>query len=586
MYYLEIVKINYYIHKMNLRLLLTVFLFQIFSPNVLGQKNAKVPDSLLEKTYSELAYVMYKLDSTTTKTFRVYAHAYFKKAKEDTSTINLLKAYRNLSYLGCLEKTEDEILYLDTIIDVTKSFKVERYPEYAYFMKGAIYYDGRDFKQSFDNYLTAYNLSKKKGELELMYKANYGIGVLKDRIGEYEESLRIFEECLRYLDNDKNFNNTEDYLAILSGLTDLYRKNKKIDSSSRINKIGIKKSLLNDNKRYYGYFVLSEGMNLFETNQYYKSIDSLEKSLTLLNEADDKPNSAFANFYLAKNFIKLNKPDKATYNLKKVDTVFLNTKDLNPDIRETYEILIDYYNRKNNKDQELLYVKRLMRLDSILTANYKYLSKNLNQKYDTPRLISQKEKLIKEMKNEKNKLNSLFIVVLIISTLIVTLLLFKARRKKIYKTKFENLLKTVKEPENSTTRTKSSKSTDIPKEISSKILSNLKRFETQQGYLNPNISMTNLAKQLDTNTKYLSKIINSHYEKSFSNYINDARIDFIITELKNNQKTRKYTIKAISEKAGFKNSQSFSQSFYKKTGIYPSFFIKNISKESYSKASE
>jgi AraC-like DNA-binding protein len=35
---------------------------------------------------------------------------------------------------------------------------------------------------------------------------------------------------------------------------------------------------------------------------------------------------------------------------------------------------------------------------------------------------------------------------------------------------------------------------------------------------------------------------------------------------------------AIAEEIGFNNAQTFSSAFYKKTGIYPSYFINQLNK--------
>ena len=74
----------------------------------------------------------------------------------------------------------------------------------------------------------------------------------------------------------------------------------------------------------------------------------------------------------------------------------------------------------------------------------------------------------------------------------------------------------------------------------------------------------------------MSSIINSIQEKSFTHYINDLRIDYIVNELKTNENLRKYTINGIAEEAGFNTGESFSKAFLKRTGIKPSFFIKKI----------
>ena len=89
-----------------------------------------------------------------------------------------------------------------------------------------------------------------------------------------------------------------------------------------------------------------------------------------------------------------------------------------------------------------------------------------------------------------------------------------------------------------------------------------------------------MSKSFNTNSKYLSKVINTFKDKNFSNYINDLRIKYAIAELKKNPKFRKFTIKAIAQETGFNTTEAFSKSFYKVSGIYPSFFLKQLEKQS------
>jgi AraC-like DNA-binding protein len=57
----------------------------------------------------------------------------------------------------------------------------------------------------------------------------------------------------------------------------------------------------------------------------------------------------------------------------------------------------------------------------------------------------------------------------------------------------------------------------------------------------------------------------------------------VIEELKVNSKFRRYTIRAIANEIGFNTTEAFSKSFYKTTGIYPSFFMKQLEKQESSK---
>ncbi|AXG68198.1 DNA-binding transcriptional activator FeaR [Kordia sp. SMS9] len=106
------------------------------------------------------------------------------------------------------------------------------------------------------------------------------------------------------------------------------------------------------------------------------------------------------------------------------------------------------------------------------------------------------------------------------------------------------------------------------------ILENLKAFENEKGFLNTKITLHSFAKKLQTNTKYLSKVINTHKLKSFRNYINDLRVQYSIEELQNNTNYKNYTVHAMAQEAGFSNRESFSKAFRKKTGETVSDFLK------------
>lgn len=82
----------------------------------------------------------------------------------------------------------------------------------------------------------------------------------------------------------------------------------------------------------------------------------------------------------------------------------------------------------------------------------------------------------------------------------------------------------------------------ILKGTEEQILNKLKRFENSKRFINKDISLAVLAGQLDSNTKYLSEIINSHYQVNFNTYINKLRINYIIEKLKTDPNFINYKI--------------------------------------------
>lgn len=87
------------------------------------------------------------------------------------------------------------------------------------------------------------------------------------------------------------------------------------------------------------------------------------------------------------------------------------------------------------------------------------------------------------------------------------------------------------------------------------------------------MSLANLASQFDTNTKYLSEIINKHYNVNFNTYINKLRVNYIVEKLKTDANYMNYKISYLAEDAGFSSHSSFATVFKSITGIAPVTFI-------------
>jgi AraC-like DNA-binding protein len=125
-----------------------------------------------------------------------------------------------------------------------------------------------------------------------------------------------------------------------------------------------------------------------------------------------------------------------------------------------------------------------------------------------------------------------------------------------------------------------SKRNSIPVETERLLLNKLKKFESTSKFTNKDISLAVLAGQFDTNTKYLSEIINKHYHVNFNTYINKLRINFIIEKLKDEPNFCNYKISYLAEISGFASHSSFTTVFKSICGISPITFIDLLKNES------
>lgn len=119
----------------------------------------------------------------------------------------------------------------------------------------------------------------------------------------------------------------------------------------------------------------------------------------------------------------------------------------------------------------------------------------------------------------------------------------------------------------------------IPQKTEAALLEKLAKFEKSNRFTNPSLTIQSLAKSLDTNTKYLSEVINRNKNANFNQYVNELRINYIIAKMKEDPKYLNYKIYYLAKESGFASQSTFSTVFRASTGISPLSFIKFLKNE-------
>lgn len=119
----------------------------------------------------------------------------------------------------------------------------------------------------------------------------------------------------------------------------------------------------------------------------------------------------------------------------------------------------------------------------------------------------------------------------------------------------------------------------IPEETVAILLKKLDKFERSAKYIKKNITLSSMAIDLNTNTRYISEIIKEYRKKNFNNYINGLRIEFITKKLYEDPQFRKYKVAYLAEYSGFSSGINFTYIFKKETGMTPSYFINQLEKQ-------
>lgn len=552
--------------------LLKVSFIIAFCNNILshGQQRVNLIDSLKNKTYNELFISLNKSENLEQK--ELYANYIIKKAKKEKNDKLLLAGYHTQAIVN---NNTLLLKYCDSIIELTELKSDKTYPAHAYQLKGDYYFNLRDYKKALENYLKVSNYANKHKNKILIFKSKDNIGSIKRKIGEKEAALKLFKENFLYAKENLEEIEISSYLNSISAIANIYNDLNLPDSSSYYNRIGLMESNKYNDVWSSHHFSLNEGLSLYHNESYFEAIDSIEKHIPYFENTEHKTNLSLAYYYCGKSYEKINKPKKAIVYYKKVDTIFQKVNSIYPNARKAYVQLINYFKQENDIENQLLYINQLIKVDSIFHSEEIYLNKGIFKEYDIPKLSKEKQDIINKMENDELKFNKIILLISIILLLSLIVLVYQYQLRRRYKKKFKAIIDS--EKSSATTYIKV-KQIEISEEIIKGILRKLNTFEKNNSFISKNLTLSSLANELNTNTNYLSKVINSYKNYSFSNYLNTLRIEYIINELKTNPNIRKYTVKAIADEAGFGNAESFSKAFYKIKEIKPSYFIRELNK--------
>ncbi len=572
------------ISTFHLKFLVVFHLFFFIFITCLAQEHDGDNLTFLAKDSFEELTKAYETSENNAMAFS-FAKAFLLKAKRENDIEKKTEGYYMLaSNLTKALAYNKALPYLDSAIAISKDNYTRIFPARAHILKANIKGAQTHFTEAMDELAIASDYAKKTDNVDQQYDIKFFIALLKNNVGELEEGLSLLKESVAY--RKEQFGKDSIYshwylhaqFAVASQFNDL----KQPDSALVYLKKPMALALKLKDSVVYSRMLLCTVNSLNLKSEYQSSLDSLKKYNAFIRDVEVRTGTEFRIAYWFGNiYSKQGKKETALPYLKRMDSLAFADSFFVEAIKENYGHLIAYYKEKKDTKQQLFYINRLLKVDSILDSDFAYLSKEINASYDTPNLLQEKEKLIEELKKKKGQTDYILISLAVLVLVLILLLIRYYGKQRTYKKRFQELLEKTANANHKqfNVEHKSLGNLDIPKEVVTAVLKKLEAFEQEHGYLKLNLTLGGLAKECSTNSKYFSKIINEYKHKSFTNYINDLRIDYAVTTLQSNLKLRKYSIKAVAKEVGFNTTEAFSKSFYKSTGIYPSFYIKQLEKQ-------
>jgi len=558
-----------------------VFVCSLFIICLNGQER----DTLFLKSYDNLSSLIdksYLKDLKLTEELIAY---YIQKAEGESNAKETIRGLSkfidlqiNLRQFDTFEAEQEKMFALATT-DVLEqelaaiTYKLGR----SYFFQGRI-------GKSMEMQTRALALAKKQNKMELESSILMQLGFVKSFVGDREASIKYLKQALA-LSRRKGVepsssihkSNLKSETVTLYYLSLAYIRSKVKDSAKAyldqaiaLNKI-VKDSCLS--KTLYR----TQGEVNILYGKYNEALSNFETSKTYCLPVGELESLVYSGLY-GKAYIGLKAYAKAQTILQEGLDNYKVSEEEEGFMEDHYKMLAKAYKYNGNIEKSNFYFEKY-----ILTTEA------LNKIQDTVVAVFKQQELkafeaeLDAINSEKNNFKySVAVSVVIILVLLVFLFRF-SRLKKKNEAKFKMLLEKVNTENNVGSvsddvkdEVQEDNSSDINEATKHQILEGLNKLEEQEYFLRQDCNSYNVAKKIKTNTSYLSKVINSHYQKNFNAYINDLRINYAVLKLKNDNRFRKFSIQSIAEEVGYKSADSFTKYFKKQTGLNPSFYIKKL----------
>jgi YesN/AraC family two-component response regulator len=462
---------------------------------------------------------------------------------------------------------------------------------------GLVAWKRGNFSIALDKFQEGKKLSSSIRDKVGVIKFNINIGLIYNELRNYRQAIAISKESDKMIDrsrelfSDEQFNRYKNSLNLNLGkyYEDFYKvkmiKVAFLDSAQ----FYYKKSIIYSNSKDYNrmsaqislanIFYLQK--NFVQAEKEYQSILQTSKDNGFKNEYSRIVYNLGDLYYYKKEF------KKSLVYLKKVDSIYYADK-LNPiEFLKSNYYQAKIYQALDDKKEAAKYSQ--IYLDNFEKSEFKLITEIAEVNFKESKEQLQVEmKVIQKEFNNKRYLNIVFFLILLIAVIILIFIVLRSiKNEKAAEQKVADLIEEYTQNKiiggkTDTVHRELEKNTTsiISVEKENEILDKLMVLEKRLDFVKPDFTQQSAAKKIKTNTSYVSSVVNNHYNKSFSEYLNELRINYVIDKMISNATYRKYSTQAIAESVGFKNAVSFTKSFNKRTGVTPVQFIKGLEKGS------
>lgn len=483
--------------------------------------------------------------------------------------------------------------YKESMRDLDKSACAQ-----AYYRCGTIYlYRFNDYTMALQNMQTAMSIAQECGDKELLPRVYIHMGniyvfyadqhksdeMMQTGFGMYRKAMRLGVEVKQW-DNAMLA-----YIDIMSCTPEFAEKLDIYQDVDYFRSLQVppQTPLLTHVN------AMTDGLLLMKSHQYQKAIDAFNTSCQAVEDTKDPGILLRYQFsaicHITECYMFLGEFDKAISLMQSMEQQAeeLHLTDLMPEIYSRCEVLCS--RAGNNAMGQQYHLKYLETKDSLIHSNSLGGVKDMHFLHELNKLNDQLTE--SAYQRERQKMMILGGGMVLLAVLIFLIVIYRKNRKlnshnKILYQRMQEVIKTsaltVEIEPAKETNAESGRDTEevIEKKIAAGSMSDeqkslllsrlLEKLSDPDVLCASDLTEHSLAQQLDSNSTYLSKVVNELYHCNFKTLINDLRVREACKRIDDEEHFGHLSIEGIGMSVGFNSRSTFNTAFKRVTGLTPS----------------
>ncbi len=422
----------------------------------------------------------------------------------------------------------------------------------------------KDYEQAIKHYRKSLKAAEIIGDSAEIYEVYINIGLVYTNLKEHDKSEQTTLKALEFFKRADDPGNTALCYQNLAKM-ELNRKNHQKSVDYSLIAISIFKEI--ENFYMVGQMYHNIGIVYYDSGQYKKSISYADSAETILAQFGSvRPVSVLMQLK-GYNLNKLgNYPKAEEYLLGSID-MFNSIEDYDNTLLSNFQLILLYHDWGKSKkfaQYTTLYDSLHYKVNEIKIKENIEENEELNKVEKNILAVKHHAKLL-EQKNDDLKKLGIMTGILVIGIMFIIMLYRNLQSS--YRDLYEkNMRENLTVPCISKLEDKDDKNLELYARVR-------ELFEKEKLYMNPKITLTEIAEKLNSNENYISNAINKYSKTNLTGFINKYRIEEAKKHLAE-AAVNNNTIDRIAELSGFGNRVTFARVFKTMTNLSPSAFKK------------